>query len=1096
MTRDETAPLNLDPLLIPGLIVPLQTEGADGGVNYGMLISNENGLLIQVQPYLNMQEGDWIDVFWGDASSPVAGDRVLDEHVGDKFGLFISADLIPDGISDVWARVTRSGGGNGGESLPLAVLVRTVLPGGIDPEPDVPGHQALPAPEPELPPSGIIDEEAAKNGVKVTIDGYPNMRVFDTITFSWGGVLLQHEVTQDEVDAGSLEILVTEQTILEAGDSDDLVLVYRVRDEVHNPSSDWSMRTLVHVEVGKGLFNAPMIVNPDPEAEPYDIIDLDVLGDDDLVVSVYAEPGGKLQIGDVVTLKWVGTTAQGEPITVQPEAKTVARIPINLEFIIPNADVTRLGRGRGVASFTVTRDDTAAGVSKRSFVTFLGEEQRLPKPIVPDAVDGVLDPSLSETTVIVPGEVLEAGDYVWLYWLGKRANGSPLLHEDGRSVSGSGAGKPMTFTIPATAIAPLDGGNLSVYYRLSKNGGVPLESEHERLTVGEAREELPAPTTLPAAEDGVLDPADLPTQLQVVIAPWPDMQAGQTVHLRWRASSGPHLDDYIPVHAPQVGQEVVFLLDRSAIEGNFGADIEITYLVESPGEPSRLSAPATFRLGARQDVGSGPMRVMGARFNPGIWRGTSTPRMLTALHDETLEPMLAEWRYEDEQEWTAGSTWIDTRPALKLYVRNASETRECRAVNVIGNGSGPVYTGAAAFVAMRDEVEGDSGTVVDLVAWGTRDYGGELGPEQIVLDNVAEVSATAFAYAARLNDGNVACWGNSFNGGSPALIRGDFVQVRSNIGAFAGRQRNGELLSWGATPNHGVPVPQEILQHRDYVDLYGARNAFAARRASGHVVAWGAADHGGKLHEGQETFDDITQVCGNSAAFIALRDRGEGKSVIAWGHGSTGGLLPDDIASLDNVRTLGAATDDAFCILLQSGQIRAWPEENPSGTVPDYIAKLTSVVEVTANHAAFCARLSDGKVVAWGGTGGELPGDVALRSDIVQVVGNYYSFAALCRDGSVVAWGYPGTGGDTSSVAERLVDVRAIYACNQAFAALTQDGRVVTWGMPTGGGDSDKVHWQLTGKVTHNRLLPAEEARALAASQPTPAVSQQSGERP
>ncbi|MFJ4376565.1 hypothetical protein ACIP1T_28610, partial [Pseudomonas japonica] len=420
MTRDESAPLNLDLLLIPGLIVPVQTEGADGGVNYGMLISNENGLLVQVQPYLNMEEGDWIDVFWGDPDSPVAGDRVLDENVGDKFGLYISADFIPDGISDVWAKVTRSGGGNGGESLPLAVLVRTVLPGGIDPEPDVPGHQALPAPEPELPPSGIIDEEAAKNGIKVTIGNYPNMRVFDTITFSWGGVLLQHEVTQDEVDAGSLEILVTEQTILEAGDSDDLVLVYRVRDEVHNPSSEWSMRTLVHVEVGKGLFDAPMIVNPDPGAEPYDVIDLDVLADADLLVEVYAGEDGDFQVGDVVALKWVGTTAQGEEVIAEIPAQTVPRLPINLKFYVANADLVRLGRGRGVASYAVSRDGTAIGVSKRSFVTFLGEEQRLPKPTVPDAVDGVLDPSLSETTVIVPGEALEAGDYVWLYWLGKR----------------------------------------------------------------------------------------------------------------------------------------------------------------------------------------------------------------------------------------------------------------------------------------------------------------------------------------------------------------------------------------------------------------------------------------------------------------------------------------------------------------------------------------------------------------------------------------------------------------------------------------------------------------------------------------------------
>ncbi|MFJ4376547.1 hypothetical protein ACIP1T_28520, partial [Pseudomonas japonica] len=102
MTRDESTPLNLDPPFISGLIVPVQTEGAVGGVNYHLLHINENGLLVQIQPYLNMQEGDWIAVYWGDASTPVAGDRVLDEHVGANFSLFIRANRIPDGVSEVW----------------------------------------------------------------------------------------------------------------------------------------------------------------------------------------------------------------------------------------------------------------------------------------------------------------------------------------------------------------------------------------------------------------------------------------------------------------------------------------------------------------------------------------------------------------------------------------------------------------------------------------------------------------------------------------------------------------------------------------------------------------------------------------------------------------------------------------------------------------------------------------------------------------------------------------------------------------------------------------------------------------------------------
>ena len=105
--------------------------------------------------------------------------------------------------------------------------------------------------------------------------------------------------------------------------------------------------------------------------------------------------------------------------------------------------------------------------------------------------------------------------------------------------------------------------------------------------------------------------------------------------------------------------------------------------------------------------------------------------------------------------------------------------------------------------------------------------------------------------------------------------------------------------------------------------------------------------------------------------------------------------------------------------------------------------------------------------------------DIAVIRDIVSVVGSSWSFAALRRNGTVVAWGMPATGGDTSAVAAQLVNVRAIYANSHGFTALTSDGRVVTWGVPAGGGDSSLVQHELTGKLGHSRVVPAEEAAQL-----------------
>jgi hypothetical protein len=74
---------------------------------------------------------------------------------------------------------------------------------------------------------------------------------------------------------------------------------------------------------------------------------------------------------------------------------------------------------------------------------------------------------------------------------------------------------------------------------------------------------------------------------------------------------------------------------------------------------------------------------------------------------------------------------------------------------------------------------------------------------------------------------------------------------------------------------------------------------------------------------------------------------------------------------------------------------------------------------------------------------------------------NTYAFAALKNDGTVVTWGYSDDGGDSSSVADKLTNVKAIYSTENAFAALKNDGTVVIWGDSGFGGDSSKVQDKL-----------------------------------
>lgn len=593
---------DMEPIYIGGLIRPLQTEGAYGGVNKSMISAHALGLLIEIPAYQNMQANDWIKVYWGDDKVAVTSGGVLPEQVGKPVPMAVLANHVPEGINSLWYLIERAGGGNSGEGTPIDILVRTQMPGGIDPEPDVPNHQGMPPAEIDVPESGIIDDDAAKEGVKVTFEAYPNMREYDLLRLSWSGVIQEYQVTPADVAARTITMVVTEETILAAGDGDNLVVVYEVLDEVHNRSSDWSMRAHVSVEVGDGLLTAPLIQNPDPDADPADVIDLEKLGEDDLTVSVWAMAAGELQRDDVVTLTWVGTTSQGQEVIVTPEPRTVISFPAILNFIIPNADLLGLARGRGHASYEVTRGDSSAGVSKRAFVSFHGVEKGLPKPTVEDAVHGTLDPALDTTTVTVPGAALELNDHVTMVWLGTRADGSVLLHSVGRPVSGAGVGKPMNFTIDGPEhIAVLDGGSVSVYYRLYKYKlDRELTSDSELLMVGESQSTLPAPVTRPSADSGFIEPDDLPGgQLVIIVAPYAGMKVGQTVRLVWKASLGPAYDDWMEVTPPLEGKEVPFYMDRSTVEQYRDATVELAYQIEEPGVPSRLSSPVTFTVGVK-----------------------------------------------------------------------------------------------------------------------------------------------------------------------------------------------------------------------------------------------------------------------------------------------------------------------------------------------------------------------------------------------------------------------------------------------------------------------------------------------------------------
>ncbi|UVJ45908.1 Ig-like domain-containing protein [Pseudomonas sp. LS1212] len=652
-------PLALLPIFIPGLIRPLPgAVGADGGVNFHMLHSSTSGLLIIVQAYTNMREGDWIEVFFGNPDVPVASDGVRAEHLNQNFPMFIAAVRIPTGLNTLFCRVTRAGGGNPEESTPLSVLVKLAFPAGTDPKPDEPGHQLLvPAKLPQAVVDGGVTEQwlTDNGGVEVTIDPYPNMAEHDTIHLSWGGEFVDHAVTAADVGQ-PIVIPVPAELILAAGDSDAQVVVYQVIDVVQNVSSDWSPRTFVYVEAGGSRLEAPIVA----DADENDVIDLDLLGQADVTIQVVASRPNFAK-DDKVALTWTGTTAQGQTVVHTDELPVlvVGRI---LTFTIPNATVREIARGRAVVSYVLTRAVGGAQLpSKRASVSVVGTAVSLPAPTVTEAVGGTLDPTLAQARVTVPYLGTKPGDVVKITWLGRKADGGAYLHETQRPISGSQASRPLSFTVPGTHIAILDGGSVEVSYQVLVDSlPAPLESERLTLRVGEAQAELPAPN-VPDAVDGVLDPDKVPDGTEVLIAVYSNMAAGDTVYLEWRGSTGQgHLSDSVPISGSAVGKPVSFWVDADYIEANRNGEVEIWYRVEHSGVPTRTSARLVVRIGvAVEEPLAAPvvLEAVEGVLNPVDVTAGATVRI--AVYDRMKENDEVYLRWEGDK---AGGVYYESKP--------------------------------------------------------------------------------------------------------------------------------------------------------------------------------------------------------------------------------------------------------------------------------------------------------------------------------------------------------------------------------------------------------------------------------------------------
>ncbi|HJR32383.1 MAG TPA: hypothetical protein VJ889_26975, partial [Pseudomonas sp.] len=886
--------------------------------------------------------------------------------------LFVAPGRFQTGLWDLDYQVKRLSQAPEPFTPSLKLKVKLELPADQDIDPGY-GHSNLHMEfdPPEVVQDGV-DKDTAKAGVDIHIVAkpgsgsslpYPNIAVGDVITVSWGGHLVQSDpVTQEQIDDPEkhpIFIHVDEATILAAGDSgpEGVAVTFMVQDIVLNQSEDWCRETRIVVDTGNSRLDAPILEQADGNE-----LKLDNLGNEQLLLQVFAASQVDFKQGDDIIMRLKGTTVEGVPIDIEERQTINKNPPLVVEVLMDNEGARALAKTQGVFYFDLERAGAIIQRSKGRFINIIGEPKQLLAPDAVDAQSGAIDPNLATTIISIPfNDSMLSGMAIELVWLGTRPDLSTYFPDlDWYFITDQDVtdGKPLIIIVEGTHLITLNGGTLDLSYNLLREGegGETIRRPSlpaAQLRVGVPQFELIEPIVL-GQQNGALEPKDLLNGVSKVTCPNPvntptkpkDMVTWQ---LRDAQATLLH-ENSITLNSLSAGKSVDFRLDAAFVQKYFeaqrGKQLAVSYkILRFDTGKTSYSNVLTFVIGEASDkddndtpIGSGTLKVMGARSNRSGYRAYSAFSKLSAFDATTGKPLPAQWKYADATNWsTASPDCIDDHPHKLLQVRTSNDQVTLNSANIIGNGIDTTVVGGASFMA-HDDKRG-------VVGWGNAAHGSTVPPTIITMKDVQTVRSTTSAYAALRDNKSVVVWGNPAEGANMAGVSPlNFKAIIGNATAFAGIKDNGTVVAWG-TPANGGTVPAAISALTDIVQLYAAGQAFVAQQATGFIVAWGQAGNGGTIPPEIAVLDDIQTIIGNLAAFAAFRPNG---TVVAWGHASYGGTVPAAIAALTNIQGLVCASEQAFAVILTTREVRAWGPATHGGTVDPLIETLTDIEDVSA----------------------------------------------------------------------------------------------------------------------------------------------------
>ena len=121
-----------------------------------------------------------------------------------------------------------------------------------------------------------------------------------------------------------------------------------------------------------------------------------------------------------------------------------------------------------------------------------------------------------------------------------------------------------------------------------------------------------------------------------------------------------------------------------------------------------------------------------------------------------------------------------------------------------------------------------------------------------------------------------------------------------------------------------------------------------------------------------------------------------------------------------------------------------WGEDERGGdTTLNNNEDITGVTQVNCGGEACAGIKTNGLIVAWGSSGGDVQGKDVIG--MAQVVCGSVACSGVKTDGSAVAWGASCCGGGVKGA--DMTGMAQVVCTGGACAGLKTDGSVVAWGL-------------------------------------------------